>query len=57
MAAPFQYLATNTGAVLLIFREAGECGRCGAARFNFINRNGITLCLICDLDVRAGAER
>jgi hypothetical protein len=35
-------------AVTIIVRPAGVCGGCGKPRFNFVNREGQTLCMICD---------
>ena len=51
-AAPIRLLSV-TGATLIIARSAGVCGCCGSMRFNFVNRNGQTFCMICDQRARA----
>ena len=36
------------GGVLIVTANAGECASCHAARYNFVNRAGQTVCLACD---------
>ena len=55
MATSFDIYAAR-GATLIVTQQAGECSQCHIAHFNFINRNGRTMCLNCDLHASATAQ-
>jgi hypothetical protein len=41
-----------SGGMLIVAKHAGECGCCHTARYAFINRNGRSLCISCDMRAR-----